>query len=69
MKDNLIFILHLAAQGKLDRLDMQIMCLQSGQADISYGELACLLARPRSTIQMRVKKIRTLLQAEISRDS
>jgi DNA-binding Lrp family transcriptional regulator len=63
MKDNLILILHLAADGKLDRLDMQILRIQSERGPVGALLLAKTLHTPRATIQFRLKKIKGLMLA------
>lgn len=61
MISNLILIIHLTGQGKLDRLDHQIMAIQSSDYPIGYKRIAAILKKPVSTIQGRIKKIRALM--------
>ena len=61
ISDNLIHIIHLAGEGKLDKLDMRILSTQSTRSGIGYKSISSLLRVPVSTIQDRCRKIRTLL--------
>jgi DNA-binding MarR family transcriptional regulator len=60
--ENLIYILHLAGEGKLDRTDLQILAMQSTRSPIGYGEIAKALRIPRSTVQYKVDRLRTLMK-------
>ena len=61
--NSVMLIIHLAAQGKLDRLDLQILAAQSEVVGIGYKRIGKMLGVPVSTIQSRVKKISTLIGA------
>jgi hypothetical protein len=60
-KNDLMMLLHLFADGKLDRLDMQILRVQSEHSMIGTLAISKLLKVPRSTVQVRIKKIRITL--------
>jgi hypothetical protein len=54
-------IIRLAADGKLDRLDLQILALKSHDSGIGYKRMGKVLGVPVGTIQSRSKKIRGVL--------
>ena len=57
---DLTLIIHLAGEGKLDRLDMQIIAIRENDLHIGYRELSRILKKPCSTIQYRLNKIRKI---------
>jgi hypothetical protein len=60
--DNLFFIMHLAAEGKLDKLDFQILVLKKAKADMGKKMIAGILAKHVATVAYRLKRMRKLLK-------
>ena len=59
--DNLLFIFHLAAEGKIDRLDFQIMILKKVQHDMGKKAIAAILAKSVPTVGYRLRRLEKLL--------
>lgn len=56
-------VVHLIAEGRLDRLDAQILVVQSNHPTAGSMMIGQVLGVPRSTVKRRIKKIRLVMNS------
>ena len=55
------FVLILASEGKLDRLDFAIINAMIADCTAGSRRIASVVKAPRATVQLRIKRIRNIL--------